>query len=104
MFDPAGLGEKKDPGLRTAWIVQIGSIVFFIDANSGSVLHKYRDLPQLVSFGVRDYQGALLVPTQVLIEVPPAIAPQNPAAQPVPDEATRAFTNAVAARSFFQYH
>jgi Fungalysin/Thermolysin Propeptide Motif len=45
-FDPTILGKNTVPGgLRLCWEVTVGGIVFFIDANSGALVDKYRNVP-----------------------------------------------------------
>lgn len=96
MFDPAVLGEKKTGGLRPTWIVKIGTMVMFVDANSGSLLHQYRNLHSLASFQINDYQLSPDLSKKVLAESDPPPPPEG-----TPPEAPIALENAKATRTFF---
>jgi Zn-dependent metalloprotease len=96
MFDPSSLGEPTK-GLRPTWIVTVGTYVFFVDANSGVLIHKYRELPSLASFEVKDYANSSVNSTLVLNE-----SGTIAGSQAVVPEATLAINNAVVARSFYQ--
>lgn len=97
MFDPAVLGERSKQGLRPTWIVKIGTMVMFIDANSGSLLHQYRNLHSLASFQINDYQLSPDLSKKVLAESDP---PPPPAGTPI--EASIALENAKSTRAFFK--
>ena len=93
MFDPAVLGSPKSAGLRPTWIVDVGSMVFFVDANTGSVVHKYRKAHSLAPFNIVDFyngQGATVM----------AEGKAGPLTN-IPPEASRAMQNAQKARAFF---
>src|SRR5579864_3928291 len=94
MFDPSSLGEAAH-GLRPTWIVNQGSFVFFFDANSGSLIHQYRNLHQLASFKVQDYSLGFNTPQLLIDET-------NDNGAQVISEARAAFRNAISTRQFFK--
>jgi hypothetical protein len=96
MFDPAIFGKKANAGLRPTWVVTMGSMVMFIDANNGSLLHQYRNLHSLASFQINDFQRSADLSKPVLAEG----AAIHPEATP-PLEATTALQNAQVTRTFF---
>lgn len=100
LFDPTTLGEKTTPGLRLCWEVTVGGMVFFVDANRGAVLHKYRNVRELAILQVNDSKLVPGASTPVLDENGPL--PHGAAPAALTPEATNALNNAVAARAFFQ--
>jgi Zn-dependent metalloprotease len=44
VFDPALL-KIRDQKLQLAWLVKVGTFVFFINARDGAIVHRYRDFP-----------------------------------------------------------
>jgi hypothetical protein len=96
MFDPGVFGSKINTGLRPTWIVTIGSMVMFIDANTGSLLHQYRNVHSLAPFQINDFQLSSDLSKRVLGEID-----SSPPLSEVPAEASAALANAKLTRTFF---
>jgi Zn-dependent metalloprotease len=96
MFDPGVFGAKVNTGLRPTWIVTIGSMVMFIDANNGSLLHQYRNVHSLAQFQINDFQQSSDLSKPVLKEADLAPVPPD-----TPAEASMALQNAKLTRAFF---
>jgi Zn-dependent metalloprotease len=96
LFDPTTLGAKTTPGLRLSWEVGVGGMIFFVDANSGGLLFKYRDVRQLAVFQANDSKVIPGASTPVYHETIGDLV-----ASP-PSEARKAVDNAKVARVFYQ--
>ena len=93
VFDPSSLGEHDNVGPHLTWVVKVGSMVFFIDAQNGNVLHKYRNLHSDQSIRAIDYNSHSSNGQLVAV---PADGHWNP------PEAKAAIENASAVKNYYQ--
>jgi Zn-dependent metalloprotease len=95
VIDPQKINSSAPSGLRLSWQVHIGSFIMFIDARTGELLHRYRDVYSEIPRKAYDFQSGTSQGTLVLDEGGPIITP-------VPADAQSAFANVGATMIYFR--
>lgn len=61
IFDPTLLSQPAT-GQKLTWLVSVGTFKYFIDAQTGQVLHRFRNLHDVKQIETYDSLGALAIP------------------------------------------